>query len=86
MLFIKLSIGIFLVRLTTSKAYRWTIYISLGIVVIWTIALSFWNLFQCNPVAAQWDYTIEGHTCVKPHQVVEAAYALSVMIVLSDWL
>lgn len=86
MMFIKLSVGIFLLRLTTSKAYQWTIYISLAIVVIWTIALSFWNIFQCSPVEAQWDYTIPGHTCVQPTQVVEAAYALSVMIVLSDWL
>ncbi|KAH6686166.1 integral membrane family protein [Plectosphaerella plurivora] len=86
MMFIKLSVGIFLLRLTTSKAYIWTIYISLAVVVIWTIALSFWNIFQCAPVAAQWDYTIPGHTCVSPVQVVQAAYALSVMIILSDWL
>lgn len=85
-MFIKFSVGIFLLRLTSSKAYTWTIYISLAIVGIWTIALSFWNIFQCHPVEAQWDYTIPGHTCVSPTQVVQAAYALSVMIILSDWL
>jgi hypothetical protein len=86
MMFIKFSVGIFLLRLTTSKAYIWTIYISLAVIAIWTIVLSFWNIFQCAPVAAQWDYTIPGHTCVSPVQVVQAAYALSVMIILSDWL
>lgn len=85
-MFIKFSVGIFLLRLTTSRAYAWTIYISLAVIAIWTIVLSFWNLFQCSPVAGQWDYTIPGHTCVSPAQVVQAAYALSVMIILSDWL
>ena len=48
--------------------------------------LFFWNLFQCKPVEAQWDYTLEDSSCVPIHQVVAAAYSLSVMCILSDWL
>ncbi|KAI2623127.1 hypothetical protein GGR54DRAFT_37667 [Hypoxylon sp. NC1633] len=87
---IKLSIGIFLLRLATLKRYKYTLYVSLVIVTIWSLVLFFWNIFQCNPVAAQWDYTIlqkdpTSH-CVSADEVVNAAYALSVMNIFSDWL
>ncbi|CRK35699.1 hypothetical protein BN1708_001331 [Verticillium longisporum] len=86
MMFIKFSVGIFLLRLTTSKGYIWTIYISLAIVMIWTLVIFFWNIFQCHPVQAQWDYTIQDATCVTPDHIVSAAYSISVMTILSDWL
>ncbi|KXJ92992.1 hypothetical protein Micbo1qcDRAFT_232643 [Microdochium bolleyi] len=87
---IKMSIGIFLLRIATLKRYRYTLYISISIVGVWSLVLFFWNIFQCNPVEAQWDYTILSSNpnarCVSVDQVVSAAYALSVMTILSDWL
>lgn len=86
MMFIKLSLGVFLLRLATQKRYKWIIWISMGVVFIWSIALFFWDVFQCNPVAAQWDYTIPGLKCVDAQQIVNGAYALSVQNIVSDWL
>ncbi|KAI1458901.1 hypothetical protein F4805DRAFT_106424 [Annulohypoxylon moriforme] len=87
---IKLSIGIFLLRLATQKRYKYTLYASIVIVSIWSVVLFFWNIFQCNPVAAQWDYTILANDptshCVSADDIVNAAYALSVMNILSDWM
>ncbi|KAI1655603.1 hypothetical protein F4813DRAFT_366631 [Daldinia decipiens] len=87
---IKLSIGIFLLRLASQKRYRYILYASIIIFSIWSIVLFFWNIFQCNPVAAQWDYTIlqndPNSRCVSADEIVNAAYALSVMSILSDWL
>ncbi|KAI1101962.1 hypothetical protein F4804DRAFT_314549 [Jackrogersella minutella] len=87
---IKLSIGIFLLRLATQKRYRYTLYASIVIITIWSIVLFFWNIFQCNPVPAQWDYTILANDptshCVSADEIVNAAYALSVMTILSDWM
>ncbi|KAI1138579.1 hypothetical protein F5Y05DRAFT_44160 [Hypoxylon sp. FL0543] len=87
---IKLSIGIFLLRLASQNKYKYTIYASIVIVSIWSVVLFFWNIFQCNPVAAQWDYTIlqndPNSRCVSADEIVNAAYALSVMNILSDWL
>ncbi|KAI0166964.1 hypothetical protein GGR52DRAFT_584821 [Hypoxylon sp. FL1284] len=85
---IKLSIGIFLLRLANEKKYKYTLYASIVIVTIWSLVLFFWNIFQCNPIAAQWDYTIlqrdpNAH-CVSADEIVNAAYALSVMSILSD--
>ncbi|OTA94621.1 hypothetical protein M434DRAFT_70998, partial [Hypoxylon sp. CO27-5] len=87
---IKLSIGIFLLRLASQKRYKYTLYASIVIVSIWSVVLFFWNIFQCNPVAAQWDYTILRNDptshCVSADEIVDAAYSLSVMSILSDWL
>ena len=86
MMLIKLSIGFFLLRVATQKVYVWILRISLVVVVLWSMVTFLWDIFQCNPVAKQWDYRIEGGQCVTPQQVVQAAYAFSVMCVLSDWL
>lgn len=87
---IKLSIAIFLLRIALQKRYRWTIYVSMIIITIWSLALFFWDVFQCTPVTAQWDYTIlqrdSNAECASADSVVMAAYALSVMNILSDWL
>ncbi|TGJ86024.1 hypothetical protein E0Z10_g2753 [Xylaria hypoxylon] len=87
---IKLSIGLFLYRLAVQKSYKYVLGISIIIVGVWSLALFFWNIFQCTPVAAQWDYTIltsdpKSH-CVSVDEVVSAAYALSALTILSDFL
>ncbi|KAI3325038.1 hypothetical protein HD806DRAFT_463794 [Xylariaceae sp. AK1471] len=87
---IKLSIGLFLLRLAVQKRYKYMLGISIIVVSIWSLALFFWNIFQCSPVPAQWDYTIltsnpKSH-CVPVDEIVSAAYALSALAILSDWL
>lgn len=86
MMLIKLSIGLFLLRLAVAPVYKWIIRISLAIITIWSLVLFFWNLFQCSPVEKQWDYRITEGRCVTVDQIVAAAYAISVMTILSDWL
>jgi hypothetical protein len=86
MMFIKLSYAIFLLRLAIERRYVWTLRASMIVVTIWSTALFFWDIFQCNPVQAQWDYTIPGERCVSSQQIVAAAYALSAMTIISDWL
>ncbi|ROW02899.1 hypothetical protein VSDG_01695 [Cytospora chrysosperma] len=86
MMFIKLSIGFFLLRLAVQRRYTYTIYITMTVVLAWSLALWFWDIFQCSPIQAQWDYTIPHHQCVPADAVVKAAYALSVMTIVTDWL
>lgn len=85
MLFIKLSIAVFLLRLSGEKKYKYAIWVSAAIVFVWSVILFFWNIFQCSPVEAQWDYTIPDLKCVTSDQVVSAALALSAMTILSDF-
>ncbi|QUC18860.1 uncharacterized protein UV8b_03101 [Ustilaginoidea virens] len=85
MMFVKLSIGLFLLRLATQKSYIWTLRIALVIVTLWTTVIFIWNMFQCTPVQKQWDFRIRDGYCAGPDEVISAAYALTVMVVLSDW-
>ena len=86
MMFVKLSIGIFLLRIAMQKRYKYIIWASLVVITLWSLALFFWDVFQCNPVEKQWDYTIATGHCVSVSEVVTAAYALSVMTIITDWL
>jgi hypothetical protein len=86
MMFIKLSIAVFLLRLAVQKRYRYTLWISMSIVAIWSSVIFFWDVFQCKPVHAQWDYTIADKQCVTSEEIVSAAYSISVMTILTDWL
>ncbi|RYP02650.1 hypothetical protein DL764_005695 [Monosporascus ibericus] len=87
---IKLSVAIFLLRIAVERRYRYTLYISMIIVSITSFPLFVWSIFQCNPVEAQWDYTILDHYpeahCVSADAIVSAAYALSAQNIVSDWL
>ncbi|KAH7318674.1 hypothetical protein B0I35DRAFT_479159 [Stachybotrys elegans] len=86
MMLIKLSIGVFLLRIAVTPVYTWIIRTSLFIIFVWSMVLFFWNMFQCNPVEKQWDFRILDGQCVSVDQIVAAAYAISVMTILSDWL
>jgi hypothetical protein len=86
MVFIKLSVAVFLLRIATQKRYLWTLKISMVIITIWSIAVFLFEIFQCQPVEAQWDFTIENGHCASGGSFVAAAYSISVMTILSDWL
>ncbi|KJZ70595.1 hypothetical protein HIM_10024 [Hirsutella minnesotensis 3608] len=80
-----MSLAVTLLRFSVFKVYRYIIWVSLGLVVVWSNGILFWDIFQCRPVEKQWDKAMDGF-CASPEQVISAAYAMSVMSVLSDWL
>ncbi|KAG6049441.1 hypothetical protein E4U39_006044 [Claviceps sp. Clav50 group G5] len=85
MMFIKLSIGVFLLRIATQKPYIWAIRSFLVIITLWSIGLFIWNLLQCTPIEKQWDFRITDGQCAGAGEVLTAAYALSVMTIVTDW-
>ncbi|CCE32857.1 related to integral membrane protein pth11 [Claviceps purpurea 20.1] len=85
MMFIKLSIGVFLLRIATQKAYIWTIRIFLAIITLWSIGFFIWNLLQCTPIEKQWDFRITDGQCADAGEVLTAAYCLSAMTIVTDW-
>ncbi len=87
MLFIKLSIAVFLLRLSARKRrYTYTLWASMAVVAVWCTVAFFWDVFQCSPVQAQWDYTVAGLRCAASEDVVGAAYSLSALSIATDWL
>ncbi|KAG5954299.1 hypothetical protein E4U57_004600 [Claviceps arundinis] len=85
MMFIKLSIGVFLLRIATQKPYIWTIRIFLVIITLWSIGFFIWNLLQCTPIEKQWDFRITDGQCADAGEVLTAAYCLSAMTIVTDW-
>lgn len=81
-----MSIGIFLLRVSARRIYNWIICVSLGVVIIWSLVTFFYDIFQCSPIQKQWDFRIQTGKCVSTGDLVSAAYAISVMTILSDWL
>ncbi|PHH85655.1 hypothetical protein CDD83_111 [Cordyceps sp. RAO-2017] len=86
MMFVKLSIGVFLLRLAVWTVYQWILWISLIIVTLWSLGIFIWDIFQCIPVAKQWDFRIEHGHCASPNAIISSTIALSVLTVGSDWL
>ncbi|PHH67987.1 hypothetical protein CDD82_932 [Ophiocordyceps australis] len=86
MMFIKLSIGIFLLRLSVGKIYQYILKVSLVVIALWSMGVFLWDIFQCTPVAKQWDFRIQHGHCASPGEIISAAYAISVLSILSDWL
>jgi hypothetical protein len=86
MMFIKLSIAIFLLRIAVKKIYVYILHASIITVSVWSVVIFFYDVFQCIPVQAQWNFTITGAKCVSGAQFVAAAYSISVMSILTDWL
>lgn len=86
MMFIKCSIAVFLLRIAVKQVYIWILRVSMAVVVIWSVAIFFFQLFQCIPIADQWDPRIADPHCVSEASFAAAAYSISVMSILSDWL
>ncbi|CAG8971577.1 hypothetical protein HYALB_00009226 [Hymenoscyphus albidus] len=85
MVFIKLSIAFFLLRIATRKPYVWALKVSMVIITIWSIVTFFYYVFICTPIAAQWDRTIPNPRCQPAMNFVIAAYSLGGMSIISDW-
>lgn len=81
----KLSIGYFLLRVTTNKLQRWTIYIAMFSTALSGAIFFFVTLFQCHPISFFWDKEEDG-TCVKPDIIIALATLYSVFAVISDFI
>lgn len=64
--FVKISIGLFLLRLAPSGVYRRLIWCILGFVAFYTLAGSAALMAGCKPFAANFDRSIPGSSCYTP--------------------
>ncbi|OCK74789.1 hypothetical protein K432DRAFT_363110 [Lepidopterella palustris CBS 459.81] len=54
MILIKISVSIFLLRITVRKLYSWIIYSNLAVVLAFNSVVFFISIFQCQPVQYYW--------------------------------
>jgi hypothetical protein len=87
MIFSKVSIGWFLLRLTVKRIHNWIVYASMGLTVITGAVFFFVTLFQCQPISHFWMQAIpgtEGH-CIDGVVIAALAYLYSGINVIVDF-
>jgi len=73
MAFIKLSILKMYGDIFASKRFHYSLWAVAVLMISWTIACSLTAIFQCTPIAFNWDITIPGGFCINYGAVVLAA-------------
>ncbi|KAF8459736.1 hypothetical protein BDZ91DRAFT_461176 [Kalaharituber pfeilii] len=81
MMFIKLSILMFYLRLQPKPMFTYTIYGIIAFVTGMGVASLLVNIFQCTPVAYTWDLSLNG-TCIHRNSFY---YAHAVLNIISDF-
>lgn len=62
--FVKISLLTFYLHLSPQKWFRVCTWISIGIVALYTIIITFLMFFNCNPPQKQFDFSVVGGSCI----------------------
>ncbi|RDW65227.1 hypothetical protein BP5796_09919 [Coleophoma crateriformis] len=82
---LKLSVGAFLLRLLKARLQRWTVYITLIVVTLYSLVYCIMAIAQCTPIDHYWHPLSEG-TCFSGSIIVGTSYAFATLISFSDFL
>jgi len=83
--FMRLSIGIFILRIMTQKAYIWTIRVTLFIITLATVMNFFYTIFQCAPIKFFWlQFSGLKGKCLPAPQVQALSIAFSAVSATAD--
>lgn len=81
----KVSIGLFLLRVTVKALHKWIIYIAMGLTVLCGLIFFFVTLFQCHPISFFWNKHIADGTCVDVNVIIGLTFLYSAISVISDF-
>lgn len=84
MIFSKISIGIFLLRIIVEKLHLWLIYVALFINVLSGLAFFLVTLLQCHPVSYFWNKNQDG-ACISVDIIVALTYVYSCFNIICDF-
>jgi hypothetical protein len=87
MIFAKVSIGYFLLRVTVSRIHRRIIYTMVYLTVVTGIVFLFVTAFQCTPISYFWeriDPSKPGH-CINIDTIIGLTYFFSSVNALCDF-
>ncbi|KAK9784358.1 hypothetical protein SCARD494_12970 [Seiridium cardinale] len=80
----KLSIGVFLLRITVQKIHHYILYILMFLSVMTGLVFFFVTLFQCHPVTYFW-YKEQDGTCIDSSIIAALTYLYSAISVICDF-
>ena len=79
MMFSKIAVLLCYLRISPEVTFRLTVYIMMGIVVAYNIALMLSLIFACRPIAKNWDATITTGSCINRPAVYLANGILNII-------
>lgn len=82
----RLSIAVFLLRICVRTVYKIIIYLTLALMILYSLFYFFLVLFQCSPVSYFWNqYEGQKGKCVSSAIVPDSAITHSVVNFAVDW-
>ncbi|KAF2734995.1 hypothetical protein EJ04DRAFT_601935 [Polyplosphaeria fusca] len=81
----KISIGLFLLRVTVSPIHRWIIYINMFLTALTGTVFFFVTLLQCHPISFFWNRSIEGGSCVDVEVIIALTFLYSAISAICDF-
>lgn len=84
--FIKISVGLLLLRLAVVPTHRYIIHASIVILALWTTITFLIVAFQCRPLRLAWNPASGTGTCMAPIAITRLGYAFSALDIGSDFL
>ncbi len=83
MVAVKISIGLFLLRITPKTLHKWIIYVATGMSTIVGLTFSILALVQCHPISFFWNRNQPG-SCLSIDVIELITYLYSAIAVLTD--
>lgn len=84
MIFSKLSIGLFLLRIVASRLHARIAYFAMGLGVLIGLVFFFATLLQCQPVSYFWNEDQSGH-CIPMDVLVFLTFLYSALNIICDF-
>ncbi|KAH7065589.1 hypothetical protein B0J12DRAFT_715639 [Macrophomina phaseolina] len=85
MLFAKISIGFFLLRVTVEQVYIWIIWIAMATTASTGAVFFFVTVLQCSPISFFWSKAVGGQgKCVNIEVIIALTYFYSAVNALCD--
>ncbi|KAH9881933.1 hypothetical protein J1614_001104 [Plenodomus biglobosus] len=81
----KISIGLFLLRVTVKTVHKYIIYTTMGLTVLTGLIFFFVTLLQCTPIKFFWDKSITTGTCVQIDVIIGLTFLYSAISVICDF-
>lgn len=87
-LFLKISVGIFLLRIIIKKHQRWIVYGTMAVSTLVSTATMFFAIFQCGVPKGAGNYIMKRvfGQCVSGESVLGMTFTLACVTALSDFI
>lgn len=81
----KLSIGVFLLRITIQRVHHYILYLAMLCSVMSGLVFFFVTLLQCHPITYFWDKQQDGGACIDPGIIAALTYLYSAINMVCDF-